>query len=127
MFVVAVARLGFDTSSSSSLKDKRSSRQKIVQRVRNRFPVAIAEIESNDDHSRLVLGISVVSNDSRHAEAMIDKIIGFIEKIHIAPITFWERELINLGSLNDPFWDMEEEPFSDWETLKLDEDTEELH
>ena len=118
MFVVAVARLGFDTSQALTLKEKRSFRRKIIQRVRNKFPVAIAEIESNDHHSHLILGLAVVSNDIRHAESMIDKIIGFIEHIYIVPLEYREREIINLGVLKDPFWEIDDIKNLDWESLK---------
>ncbi len=118
MFVVAVARLGFDTSHVTSLKEKRRIRLQITQRIRHRFPAAIAEIESNDDHSRLVLGISVVSNSARHAASMMDTVIRHIESMYIAPMEHREREIINLGVLRDPFWEMTDEPVGDWEQFK---------
>ncbi|MBU1533751.1 DUF503 domain-containing protein [Myxococcota bacterium] len=125
MFVVAVARLGFDTSHVTSLKEKRRIRLQITQRIRHRFPVAIAEIESNDDHSRLVLGLAVVSNSSRHAASMMDTVIRQIEKMYIAPMELREREIINLGVLSDPFWTMQDHDEEDWEQFKAL--TEELH
>lgn len=119
MFVVAVARLGFDTSFATSLKEKRSVKQSLIKKVTNRFQVSIAEIEQNDNLSIMVLGISLVSNDARHALSMIDKIISFIEKLYLAPLEYWEREIINLGQLEDPFWTIEkDEQMIDWEKVK---------
>ncbi|MGM0595972.1 MAG: DUF503 domain-containing protein [Myxococcota bacterium] len=119
MFVVAVARLGFDTSFATSLKEKRSVKQSIIKKVTNRFQVAIAEIEQNDNLAIMVLGISVVSNNARHGLSIIDKIISYIEKLYLAPLEYWEREIINLGQLEDPFWTIKrEEQTIDWEVVK---------
>ncbi len=118
MFVVAVARLVFDTAHITSLKEKRRLRLQISQRLRNRFPASVAEIESNDNHSRLVLGVSVVSNNARHGAAVIDSIVGFVGKLYLAPLELWEREVLNLGTLEDPFWDCEDPVDLDWEQTK---------
>ena len=119
MFVVAVARLGFDTSFATSLKEKRSVKQSIIKKVANRFQVSIGEIEQNDNLSIMVLGISLVSNEARHGLSVIDKIISYIEKLYLAPLEYWEREVINLGQLEDPFWTIKrEEQVIDWEKVK---------
>ena len=115
MFVVELARVGFDTSGATSLKEKRRVRNALRDRVRRRFPVAIAEIESNDNHAVLVLGLAVVSNDSAHAASMVDKVVHYMESLYLAPLIYREREVINLGSLEEPFWDTSDDVDLDWE------------
>lgn len=64
---------------NSSLKGKRMVVKSVVQRVRNRFNVAIAEIDTQDVWEVITLGIVCVSDDPRHANAMLSKVIDFIE------------------------------------------------
>ncbi len=97
--VVAVARLCFSIA-ALSLKDKRRVARGLIDRSRQRFPVAVAEIEENDNHSLLVLGCSVVSNESAHAMSMLDHVIGFMEDTYLAPLVHQEREILHFGPLS---------------------------
>ena len=42
--------------------------------------VGVAEVEDNDLHHRLTLGISCVSNDSAHANEIISKVVSFVQE-----------------------------------------------
>lgn len=67
----------------------------VAQRVRNRFNVAIAEIETQDDWGVITLGITCVSDDPRHANAILSKVIDFIESERLdAEVGSVELELI---------------------------------
>ena len=65
---------------SSSLKEKRQVARSLTDRIRNRFNVAVAEVEDSDMRQRLTLGLCCVSNDRGHADAMLAGIISFIEE-----------------------------------------------
>ncbi len=114
--VVAVARIGFSIA-AVSLKDKRRVTRALVERTRRRFPVALAEIEENDNHAALVLGCALVSNDARHAMSMLDHVVAFMEGTRLAPLVLRERELLHFGPLADGFWDTEETPDGSWEEV----------
>jgi uncharacterized protein len=116
MLVVAVARLGFDTSTACSLKDKRKIVKSMIDRVRRRFPVSMSEIESNDNHSQLIIGLSIVSNSQKHATSMIDKIVDYIDRLYLAPMVLKEREIFHFGPLDDPFWDEKDDDIS-WDNV----------
>jgi uncharacterized protein YlxP (DUF503 family) len=62
----------------TSLKQKRSILKSLIGRVKSRFNVSIAEVEHNDDKNGAVIGISMVSNDSRFINQQFDKIIDFM-------------------------------------------------
>ncbi|MCG8501041.1 MAG: DUF503 domain-containing protein [Firmicutes bacterium] len=62
-----------------SLKEKRHVIKSIINRIRARFNVSIAEVDAQDKWQYAVLGICCVSNDSSHANSMITKVINFIE------------------------------------------------
>jgi uncharacterized protein len=66
--------------SSRTLKDKRQVVRSLIERVHNKFEVAIAEVGRNDKHGVAVLGIASVSNESHHARETIDTVLSFIEQ-----------------------------------------------
>jgi uncharacterized protein YlxP (DUF503 family) len=82
---------------NSSLKGKRMVVRSVVQRVRNRFNVALAEIETQDAWEVITLGIACVSDDPRHANEMLSKVIDFIEAERLdAEVGTVELELISV-------------------------------
>ena|ERR1051326_591841 len=76
---VGVARLALHLPENGSLKGKRMVLKSVTQRVRNRFNVAIAEVDTQDAWEMITLGIVCVSDDRRHANEMLSKVIDFIE------------------------------------------------
>ncbi len=77
---VGVGRVMLRMAENASLKDKRQILRSVMQRVRNQFGVAIAEVGSQDLWSYAELGLSTVSNNAQHAEAVVTKAIQFIEE-----------------------------------------------
>jgi uncharacterized protein len=78
MMVVGIARISLALPWNDSLKGKRSVVKSILERARTRYHVAAAEVADLDAHRRATLGFAVVSNDSRHARSLLDKLIGFV-------------------------------------------------
>ena len=68
-----------DLPASRSLKDKRKTLRSIVERVRSRFNVAVAEVDRNDSWQVATLGITCISNDSRHANEMLSRVVSYVE------------------------------------------------
>ena len=98
--VVGVCRLAFSLPGNASLKGKRSVVRRIVDRTRAKFNAAVAEVDDLDSHRRAVIGVAVVSNDSRHANSMLDRISTFMSGISEAVMT--ERTLEILHTEGDP-------------------------
>ena len=48
---------------SASLKEKRAVIRQVMQRTRNKFPVAAAEVESQNDPSRATLAFAAIASD----------------------------------------------------------------
>ena len=64
-------------------------------RVRHRFNVSIAEVEDNDQHQLLTLGISCVSNDSRHANEILSNVVDYVHSLRSdAELMDYELEII---------------------------------
>lgn len=62
-----------------SLKDKRSVLQSVVARVRREFQVAVAETGDQDLWGNATIGVACVSNDARHAESVLDRVLAAFE------------------------------------------------
>jgi uncharacterized protein YlxP (DUF503 family) len=77
--VVGLATVVLDLPAAASLKDKRRVVKSVVARVRNRFNVAAAEVDTQESWGRVTLGIACVSNDAAHAHEMLAKVVAFVE------------------------------------------------
>jgi uncharacterized protein YlxP (DUF503 family) len=77
---------------SGSLKDKRQVVRSVMQRARNKFQVAIAEVAENDAWQLAVLGAACVSNERRHAESILNEIVEFVRDYRL------DAEVINIES-----------------------------
>ncbi|MCI5675773.1 MAG: DUF503 domain-containing protein [Firmicutes bacterium] len=62
-----------------SIKDKRSIRESIIRKLKNKFNISIAEVSNQDDLHFLGLGIVIVSNDYKFLDEISNKLINFIE------------------------------------------------
>jgi hypothetical protein len=92
---IGVARVTLQLAENSSLKGKRMVVKSVAQRVRNRFNVAIAEVDTQDVWEVITLGIVCLSDDPRHANAMLSKVVDFIESERLdAEVAGLEMELI---------------------------------
>ncbi len=93
---VGVCRVKLHLPENESLKGKRQVIRSITTRVRSRFNVAIAEIEDNQLWQIASLGITCVSNDARHANEMLSKVVEFIQDIRgDAELVDYEVELLS--------------------------------
>ena len=89
MFTLS-AKLTFYIPQSTSLKDKRQIRRSLIEKTRHKFNAAVAEIDTQDVHQTLTIGVAVVSGDAAHRENSIDEIIRFMEEHADAELTATE-------------------------------------
>ncbi|HHT9147289.1 MAG TPA: DUF503 domain-containing protein, partial [Candidatus Wunengus sp. YC61] len=62
-----------------SLKGKRQVLKRVIDRVKQKFNVSIAEVGENDKWQRAQVGFCVVGNDKRYVNSSLDKIANFID------------------------------------------------
>jgi hypothetical protein len=74
-----VLRFSLRIPESGSLKDKRQVVRSVAQRVRNKFQVAVAEVDDHDAWQRATIGVACVSNSARHCDDVLREIVAFIE------------------------------------------------
>ena len=63
----------------------------LVDKTKRKFNVAIAEVDTQDVHQTLTIGIAVVSGEYSHASVMLDEIIRYIEGNPDAELVAVER------------------------------------
>ncbi|MBW2182387.1 MAG: DUF503 domain-containing protein [Deltaproteobacteria bacterium] len=93
--VIGVCHLDLLIRENNSLKGKRRILKKIIERVKNKFNVSIAEVGNHDLWQSSQVGFCVVGNDKRFINSSLDKIIRFIEDLNSAEIVKSEIELLN--------------------------------
>lgn len=76
---VGVITVELQIPMAQSLKDKRSVIRSLTDKCKNKFNVAIAEVDNKDLWKNAKLGLVTVTGDRRYLEKIIDKIIKFIE------------------------------------------------
>lgn len=62
-----------------SLKEKRMEVRSLLARVRSRFNISAAEVDAQDAHQTIVLGIAAVAGDAAQADSILDHVIRYIE------------------------------------------------
>lgn len=93
--VVGVGNIELMIHNSSSLKAKRKVVKSILGKVRSKFDLSIAEVGHQDKWQRCELGLAVVSNESGHVHSMLENIIGYVERLHLAEIVDSHIEIVH--------------------------------
>jgi len=90
------AKLTLHIPHATSLKAKRQIRRSLIEKTRNKFNAAIAEVATQDSHKTLTLGIATVSGEASHAENSLNEVIRSIEN--------WAE---NLGAQLEDFYEFQ--------------------
>ena len=75
---VGVCKVGLRLPENMSLKGKRRVLKSITTRVASKFNVAVAEVDDEELWQLATLGICCVSNNGRHANEVLSKVVDFI-------------------------------------------------
>ncbi len=76
---LGVAKVTLQLPENGDLKGKRRVMKSLMARVRNKFNVSIAEVDTNESLQTATLGLTWDSNSTRHADEVITNVVGFIE------------------------------------------------
>lgn len=76
-----------------TLKEKRSELKSLIAKIQNRYNVSAAEIDKQDVHQTIVIGVAGVATDTAQADSILDHIFAFIESNTEAEIVSLEREI----------------------------------
>ncbi len=71
---VAIVQLELHIPTSRSLKEKRAVLRPIVEGLRHRFQISVAEVGYQDKWQRALIGMAVVSDSHGHAVEVVDNV-----------------------------------------------------
>lgn len=65
----------------------------ILAKIRNKFQVSAAEVEDQDIHQSIVIGVASIVPHNALADSIMDEIVHFVEENTEAEIVKEEREI----------------------------------
>jgi uncharacterized protein YlxP (DUF503 family) len=78
---VGLLTIELHLAEAQSLKDKRQVLRSLKDRLRANFNVAVAELDFEDAWQRSVVGVVTLSNEERHVEDALQKVLAEADKI----------------------------------------------
>jgi uncharacterized protein len=98
----AAATFDLHIPASRSLKAKRAVVRPIVEGLRNRFHVSVAEIAFQDQWQRTRIGVAVVAESDGHLRQVLDRVERFVAGQPDAELLDVETVWLEPDSLLDP-------------------------
>ena len=77
--VIALLTLKLHLPESENLKQKRSVLKSLMDRLKNRFNVSVAEVEDRDLWQSTVIVFAHVNTDKKHADSTLSSILNLVE------------------------------------------------
>lgn len=92
--VVVKLEIKLDAPWVQSLKEKRTIVKSLCSKLRNQFNLSVAEIEEQDTHKTIIIGIAFVAADRSQGDSMADHILQYLEQITECDFFILSREMI---------------------------------
>jgi uncharacterized protein YlxP (DUF503 family) len=90
---IAVMTFRLRASWVHSLKEKRMIVKSLIAKLQNRYHVSAAEIEDQDVHQMIAIGVAAIVPHNAMADSLMDDISLFVEENTDAEILDEEREI----------------------------------
>jgi uncharacterized protein YlxP (DUF503 family) len=90
--LVGTLRVRLMVREARSLKDKRQVVSSLKDRLRHRFNISIAEIDSQDDRQLAVLGVAMVSNETQHLRKALSQVVEVLRSHPVAQLIDYELD-----------------------------------
>jgi uncharacterized protein YlxP (DUF503 family) len=91
---VGVLQMELGIGDAMSLKDKRRVIKSLKDRIAHGHNVSIAEVGALDEHRRSILGVAMVSNDSRYIEGALSKLVDFVRTVPQVTLLDYQIEML---------------------------------
>jgi len=94
---VGVCKINLRLPENDTLKGKRMVVQSVIARVQDKFHVSVAEVANGDKWQIATIGVCYVSNDHRHTNEVISKIMDYIVNTRLdVEVLDCETEFLNV-------------------------------
>src|ERR1700736_5623521 len=91
---IGVLQLELGVPDAMSLKDKRRVIKSLKDRIAHGHNVSIAEVGALDEHRRAIIGMAMVSNDSRYVEGALSKLVDFVRGVPQVDLIDYQIDLL---------------------------------
>lgn len=92
---ILIMRLELRAEWVNSLKEKRMIVLSLTKRISNKFNVSVSEVDFQDIHERIGIGIAAVSTTKEILYSLKEKILDFVEDNTDAELIKIEEEIID--------------------------------
>lgn len=92
--IVGVLTVDLFLGEANSLKEKRRVLKSVIDRIKSRFNVSVAEVGEQDIWQRSTIGISFISCEQAHVHQVLSAVVRFIESQGTVLITDYQTELL---------------------------------
>lgn len=75
-----------------SLKEKRMVVKSVVERLKNKFNISVAEVGDQDIHQMIIIGVAGICGTSAQVDSTMENIITFVENNTDAEIVDIQKE-----------------------------------
>jgi len=89
--IVGVMRIDLAILEARTLKDKRRAIKSLKQRLRDRFNVSVAEVDCHDVHKRCILGLAMVSTETRSTHSQFDLMVELVRRAPRVDLLDYQR------------------------------------
>jgi hypothetical protein len=76
---IGLLTLHLNIPACASLKDKRRQIKPLISRLQQEFNISVAELDYQDKWSETLIGCTYLSNDGKHTQRSLQKIITWVE------------------------------------------------
>lgn len=80
--------------SPNSLKEKRRIIKSLIEKLKNRYNISVAEVGDNDLWQVSTIAVVCVSKDSQFANEVINKVVDFVDNFNDVEIINVDVEMI---------------------------------
>jgi len=76
--IVGLCEIDLSIPESHSLKDKRQILRSLLDGLRNRFNISVAEVDRMDAWQRATVGVACVSNETKFTVQVLNKVMDVV-------------------------------------------------
>lgn len=77
--IIGIMEIELYIYEANSLKEKRRVIKSLIERLKSRYNISIAEISLCDTWNKSIIGLGIVSNSSTQINKVLSKVFEFIE------------------------------------------------
>ncbi len=78
--IIGVMKAQLHLQGITSLKEKRGIVKSVIGRLKSRFNISVSEVDHQDEKTHAVIGMALVSNETRFIDQQFDAIVHFMQR-----------------------------------------------